>query len=968
MDAAAKIKANAEAEADALLDAFAPPRLCGPVATIAGDRAPLLERGNTQALGAAQIPPMPGKHESTSSDAAAGRRPVLSGHRLRPPAHPHTVDPQSAWQADAHARLVALQAQAAQTRQDNKEQWVRLCSALDALSTEVEDHHGTQTSHAHGGADSHGASAAERCAGANPLLRPWYTSRTNSYMVSGAAMGQANKDVLQLGGSTAGNFSHFADTKSVAGKSMAGKSTAGKSIRPAPSVQLSYTSYADMEDPDDHAENVSVAKSRKNDLLYHFDEEAQHVLELIYLDKDKTFGFEEKKKKKKKNGLMDMIIAAIDDVLLPPAMRPQYEKEQAALKKEREEEERLKKLQKERDWKRAGGLVADDDEEKSAAARLMKMKKALGEGSGERIPFEAVPVHGYREQGRSGCVPQRNVEYFRELKFKYEGGRFNSQRDGWGTQVYNDEYAYEGDWLLNLRQGFGSLDYPDGSLYEGQFYESMQHGFGVLKGTDGKHYKGAWERGKKHGFGEMPDRKKGLIFSGQWLAGKRHGFGIQLDVKTGAVYSGQWEYGLKHGAGVMKEWNASAGAIRTQMWWEKGKLVKKAPYDALTHGTEIGETAMWAAHYSKECAMDAELTVAQKIMYPEHPVRPKKAVDYVVQQAQEEAARIQAEEQAHRVEDPKVEVEKLKVPAVEFRRIISLVHSADKILEELVLPILDDAHPVAETETEGEHFLVGPIWDENLHKMCHHFAIKIQRQWRRTGMKRMIKVAREEGAEAKETDEQRGERLMRQVQEQRRKEQTAILKEMEMESKPFRDLQEACDLAVVEHDNKAPSRLLQKTRQLFRLEHMTAPFDETYSRKLTSVRLVHRLNAMKRKGGMWNVGRKQIGALSVLNLFKKRGDAKKDDEKDDTEALQRAVSSVLPEGSFIKAKAEVRDQQVQFTHSPISLLLSCSCGQLAASCIQFFNPRHFLLIMGIDASTDFNDLAGARGFVTGRSS
>ena len=103
MDAAAKIKANAEAEADALLDAFAPPRLCGPVATIAGDRAPLLERGNTQALGAAQIPPMPGKHESTSSDAAAGRRPVLSGHRLRPPAHPHTVDPQSAWQADAHA-------------------------------------------------------------------------------------------------------------------------------------------------------------------------------------------------------------------------------------------------------------------------------------------------------------------------------------------------------------------------------------------------------------------------------------------------------------------------------------------------------------------------------------------------------------------------------------------------------------------------------------------------------------------------------------------------------------------------------------------------------------------------------------------------------------------------------------------------------------------------------------------------
>jgi len=32
---------------------------------------------------------------------------------------------------------------------------------------------------------------------------------------------------------------------------------------------------------------------------------------------------------------------------------------------------------------------------------------------------------------------------------------------------------------------------------------------------------------------------------------------------------------------------------------------------------------MWAAHYSKESAMDAELTVAQMISYPEHPVRPK---------------------------------------------------------------------------------------------------------------------------------------------------------------------------------------------------------------------------------------------------------------------------------------------------------------------------------------------------------
>ena len=70
------------------------------------------------------------------------------------------------------------------------------------------------------------------------------------------------------------------------------------------------------------------------------------------------------------------------------------------------------------------------NEEKTAAFKLMEMKKSLGKGSGERIPFDAVPVNGYREQGRFGSVPQRNIEYFRETKFKYEGERFPSRLAG----------------------------------------------------------------------------------------------------------------------------------------------------------------------------------------------------------------------------------------------------------------------------------------------------------------------------------------------------------------------------------------------------------------------------------------------------------------------------------------------------------------------------------------------------------
>ena len=426
---------------------------------------------------------------------------------------------------------------------------------------------------------------------ASSVTKPWYTSRTNSYMVSGAAMGQADKDVLKLGGSTK-DFSHFGASSWDSKKPiMTARSSAGRS------VALSYTSYADVEDPDQHAENISAQKSHKADLLFHFDEEAQHVLERIFEDKDKTFGFEEKKKKKKENGIVAMIKSAVDDLMMPPAMRPQWEKEQAAMKKERQEEDRIKKMQAERDWQRAGGLKVDDvDEDQTAAARLMQMKKSLGEGSGERVQFDPVPLHGHREQGRFGTEPQRNIDYVRKSKFRYEGGRFGGARDGQGIQKYNDDYIYEGEWLLNQREGFASMDYPDGSLYEGQFFQSKQHGFGVLKTMDGKTYKGAWELGKKHGFGEMPDRNKGLIYSGQWVAGKRHGLGIQLDLKTGKVFAGQWEFGLKNGKGVMKEHNVSMGAIRTQMEWAKGKLVQQEPFDNLKHGTEIGE----AGEYSEE--------------------------------------------------------------------------------------------------------------------------------------------------------------------------------------------------------------------------------------------------------------------------------------------------------------------------------------------------------------------------------
>ena len=713
--------------------------------------------------------------------------------------------------------------------------------------------------------------ATAPCAADKLLLKPWYTSRTQSYIVSGARMGQANKDVLNLGISTKGNFSHFSDTGGNPAKPIAGgkaMSTAGRSRA------LSYTTYDDDDtggggNDDDIASN---AKTYKTDLLVHFDHEAEHVLDLIHKDANKTFGFEVQKKKKKRNLIMAKIEEIWNDLLLPPAMRPQFEKEQAALKKEREEEARMAKLKSERDWQRAGGLKTDDDDEKSAAARLLKMKKELGEGQGERMEFEAVPVNGYREQGRFGSVPQRNLEYIRKTKFVYKGERWGGMRDGQGTQTFSDDYMYAGEWVMNQREGFGSLEYPDGSLYEGQFYRNEQHGFGVLKTKDGKIYKGAWELGKKHGFGEMPDKKKGLIFSGQWAAGKRHGFGIQLDLKTGDVYSGQWELGLKHGLGIMKQHNASFGAIRTFMDWNRGKMIRQEPYDILKHGTECSEASMWAAHYSKECAMDAELAVAQKIAYPECPVRPKAQVDYEVQRANDQVAQMEADAAQDQVKATNdMKEDRMFVSALEFRRLISLVHSDDKLVEELVLPILNDAEAVEESEAEGAGFLVGPIWDQNLLELSHHFAIKIQRKFRRNRLKRMVQVAREEASSHLETDEQRGERLLREIQVDRVAVNQRLLENMEEASKDKRALQEACDIRMIEDHHKTPVEFLQKTRQLFRLELREAPSHETRSRMFLIEKLAHRLKMLSTKENMWKVSKaKMKNAFGMMNVLKQK--------------------------------------------------------------------------------------------------
>jgi hypothetical protein len=221
------------------------------------------------------------------------------------------------------------------------------------------------------------------------------------------------------------------------------------------------------------------------------------------------------------------------------------------------------------------------------------------------------------------------------------------------------------------------------------------------------------------------------------------------------------------------------------------------------------------------------------------------------------------------------------------------VHSSDSVVEQLVLPILDDAVAMDETETEAACMMVGPIWDENLLKLSHHFATKIQRQWRRTGLKRMVKIAREEAAEGIETDEQRGQRLRKEVDDARIAAEDRIFKQREIESKPFRALQESCDLAVVEEDNRKPNELLVKTRQLFRLEMLDVPSHETRWKMMIAERITRRLDKIRSKGSLWKAAqpkmKNMLGLIGAFNLNKSQSFADMDFAKSKAKILKGQV-------------------------------------------------------------------------------
>ena len=106
----------------------------------------------------------------------------------------------------------------------------------------------------------------------------------------------------------------------------------------------------------------------------------------------------------------------------------------------------------------------------------------------------------------------------------YFGYFIKSDKNGYGTQIWDDKSKYEGEWKDNEFSGYGIYYFPDGRKYIGEWEHSVKNGFGKYSWPDGKIYVGYFENDKKDGFGIYYLKKNHYIIN-FWKDGKRDGLG-----------------------------------------------------------------------------------------------------------------------------------------------------------------------------------------------------------------------------------------------------------------------------------------------------------------------------------------------------------------------------------------------------------------------------------------------------------
>jgi hypothetical protein len=61
----------------------------------------------------------------------------------------------------------------------------------------------------------------------------------------------------------------------------------------------------------------------------------------------------------------------------------------------------------------------------------------------------------------------------------------NSQKDGYGIQIWPDGAKYSGYWTQDKTNGFGRYEHLNGDIYSGEWLNDVAHGLGIYHSSNG---------------------------------------------------------------------------------------------------------------------------------------------------------------------------------------------------------------------------------------------------------------------------------------------------------------------------------------------------------------------------------------------------------------------------------------------------------------------------------------------------
>ena len=456
-----------------------------------------------------------------------------------------------------------------------------------------------------------------------------------------------------------------------------------------------------------------------------------------------------------------------------------------------------------------------------------------------------------------------------------------------GLGVYKAQKGtYSGFWSKGVRNGYGQLS-DHSSTFRGEWCAGKKHGCGVQT-KFGVTYMGEWLDGKKHGNGIVRSdvAQFGVgQFMTSWNQGKlvgrepydalHHG----MDILNAARWASHYAGAAAEDAITVIRKRISFPDLPIQRQITKSDLqLEDKPNSsngewqspeskAIQTGDSIPQPLKLEAlqlpeHVQRFRATWVTSRSAIETCYPDLPSRPAicprdkdselsfqqderigRAVDAQLSDV-DKAVRPPADTvtqlallpsfmrtsmgSAALGENRNKTCERFCVAVRELQRLISLVHSAEKIVEDLVVPILNDAIQV---KIDGDDFFsVGPIWMENLTKLKTYFAIKIQKKWRSMTWKRAFKAARGMIADAKELEllkiAAKQSDLEKEYESELQLSESRLIDKINRDSLRFKFAalveQGECNTSIVE--------FVKKSKKIFDLEMREDGCDETTDR------------------------------------------------------------------------------------------------------------------------------------------